>query len=155
MEPISNLFEEDLNDLVLIDPEDLPEVEMGYMEYLPPEPEEHPVAGWLVSLTGPDRGESFPVRVRRQLSIGRETDNDIVIDNPRVEDYHAGIIYDPMNNNFFVFTEDNTLLNGKPVEDSAELHHHDILEFGNAKFMFVPLCDELFNWNEDSSFCHP
>lgn len=135
-----------------LDPKDIYD---GYMVYDPQPIEEHLLTGWLVCLSGPDRGESFPVRARQQLSIGREADNDIVIDHPGVEAHHAGIIYDPANNDFFVFTEERFLLNGKTVDDSAKLHHHDILEFGNAKFMFVPFCDETFNWDDDSSFCHP
>ena len=155
MEPIRNPIEMDPDDLGLPDPLDIPEVEMGYMVYEPPKPEEHPVIGWLVCLNGPEKGESCSLRRFRQLSIGRAEDNDMVIGHPDVEDYHAGVIYDSGNNKFFLFSDGAACLNGKSIQDSAELRHHDILQIGDRKFMFVPFCDDFFSWEAEEAFCHP
>ena len=39
-------------------------------------------------------------------------------------------------------------LHGKVVLNNEILKSHDVLEIGNTKLLFVPLCGESFSWED-------
>jgi len=110
-----------------------------------------PVTGWLVCTEGPARGKDF--RIKPGINeIGRsDTENvEIVIpgDNLISRRDHAEIEYDHEENSFYLVRKKNAAvrLNGKAVRQPTELHSHDVIQFGESMFIFVPLCAEQFKW---------
>ena len=83
-----------------------------------------------------NQGRRYRVRPGRQ-TIGRRTDNDIVIDEPSVSASHAWIMnqqghYVIMN----TLSTNGTFVNGKRVHES-ELNHGDRIRLGSAEFVFL------------------
>ena len=111
-------------------------------------------AGWLVVIGGPGRGASRGVFFGMN-SVGRNADQRIPLDfgdESISRDSHAYIVYDEMQNDFYVQHGGKANLvrhNGKPVLAPTELQHGDVLEIGATKLMFVPLCGEAFSWKTD------
>ena len=115
-------------------------------------PAAEPVAGWLVAVSGPHFGESFPFPAGRS-SLGRSADNDIVLaKDPSVSrSRHCFIVYEPKHRTFFVQPGEGsglTYRNDDYITASTELAPRDILEIGGTKLLFVPLCGEDFDWEE-------
>ncbi len=79
----------------------------------------------------------------KEITIGRLTQNDIVIDNLSVSRKHA--IISSTKNGYILCdlgSKNGTFLNGKPVE-KAELKNNDIITIGKYKIVFhVPSSDE-------------
>jgi hypothetical protein len=111
-----------------------------------------PVVGWLVCIGGPHIGECFNVYAGKN-SIGRSEENRIVIpgDNSISRIKHSLIVYEPKKRNFYVQPGDSsglTYLNDDYITESHKLADRDLIELGDSKFMFVPLCGETFSWEE-------
>ena len=111
-----------------------------------------PVTGWLACIDGPAKGTDYRIHTDYNF-IGRDPNMDICIagDSRISRDRHAVIVYDPQERMFF-FGPQNAKsvvrLNNRPVIGQAELKSHDILTIGSTRLLFVPLCDERFNWDE-------
>lgn len=111
----------------------------------------NPVAGWLVIVDGPGRGNFRPV-FYGQNSIGRNADLKIVLDygdNGISREAHAFLIYDEVAHRFFI--KDNgqsniIRLNGAAVLTLTDLHDRDRLTIGQTTLLFVALCDANFDW---------
>ena len=64
---------------------------------------------------------------------------------------HAKLAYDPKHNNFQLIPGEsinNIYLNEEPVYTPVKLSAYDLIEIGNSKLLFVPLCGENFNWTD-------
>lgn len=114
-----------------------------------------PVVGWLVCVGGCHFGECFNIYAGKN-SIGRSEENRIVIpeDNSVSRVKHALIVYEPKKRNFFLQPGDSsglTYLNEDYITDSHKLTTHDVIELGDCKFVFVPLCGEAFSWENHMS----
>ena len=122
---------------------------MGEKEKNIPEPVE-PVVGWLVCLSGANVGRDYRICTGNN-SIGRERSNRIVIqgDDTISRDKHAAIIFEPKHIQFFLKPGDSTgltYLNGEYLSEQKLLNTGDIIDLGNTRLIFVPLCWEGFNW---------
>ncbi len=111
-----------------------------------------PVVGWLVAISGPHFGESFPVSAGKN-SIGRSTTNKIILDLDSAvsRDKHALIVYEPKKRNFFIQPGESsglTYLNEDYITESKQLSERDIIETGSSKLLFIPLCGENFTWED-------
>lgn len=111
-----------------------------------------PVVGWLVCVGGCHFGECFNIYAGKN-SIGRSEENRIVIpdDNSISRIKHALIVYEPKKRNFYLQPGDSsglTYLNEDYITESHKLAAQDMIELGDSKFMFVPLCGEAFSWEE-------
>ncbi len=111
-----------------------------------------PVVGWIVCIKGEHFGEAFNIAAGRN-SIGRGEDNKIILprDGSVSRNKHAWLTYEPKKREFFIQPGDGSglsYLNGDNIMESKKLTAKDILEFGNGQYMFVPLCDESFTWED-------
>ncbi len=110
------------------------------------------VVGWLVGITGPNRGQAYRLHSGTNF-IGRGTNMDVCIlhDNTLTSDKAASISYDDRSRVFFLERgngRNNIYRNGVVVRDAVDLARMDRLVFGNSEFLFVPLCGEQFQWKD-------
>lgn len=111
-----------------------------------------PVVGWLVCVKGNHFGETFGIFAGRN-SVGRSDNNRIIIKEDKTisREKHAWITYEPKKRKFYVQPGESTgitYLNGDDIMESHQLKYKDMLEFGDGKFMFVPLCGDDFSWED-------
>lgn len=111
-----------------------------------------PVVGWLVCIAGKHFGESFNIGAGKN-SMGRSEENRIVFgkDDSISRTKHALIIYEPKKRNFYLQPGDSsglTYLNDNYIVEAQKLCARDIIELGNSKLLFIPLCDENFTWED-------
>ena len=113
-----------------------------------------PVVGWLVCTSGPARGSDYRLHAGYNY-IGRET-GDVRIrgDQQISRQNHAMVAFDSSELMFYVgpAAGRNILkVNGHAVLTAVELSAYDEISIGTTKLMFVPLCGESFNWNEQDN----
>lgn len=118
------------------------EMKMGFL----------PVAGWLVSIDGANKGKDYRVACGRNF-IGRDRSMDICIqgDNTISRQNHAIISYDDRTNKYYYSpgtARSIDHINEAPVFTTVELKAGDMLEIGTAKLRFVPLCSAKFRWED-------
>jgi hypothetical protein len=111
-----------------------------------------PVVGWLVCIQGPCLGWSFQIGAGNN-TIGRKEDNRIVVpgDMKISGIRHAAIAYEPKRRNFYLHPGEAsglTYLNDEYITAPQKLSPRDIIELGDTRLLFVPLCGEDFSWEE-------
>ena len=111
-----------------------------------------PVVGWLACVAGPSRGKSYTVRGGVN-AIGRSERMDIVItgDLKISSENHAKISYSDKHNRFNLLPGEGrniVYLNDEEVFTPMPLKAYDLIDFGETKLLFVPLCGEKFTWED-------
>lgn len=111
-----------------------------------------PVVGWLVCVAGADKGKSYELYARIN-SIGRSGGNDVCISGDATisRERHARLAYDARHNNYQLIpgeSTNNIYLNDQPVYVPTGLEAYDLVELGESKFLFLPLCGDRFRWEE-------
>lgn len=113
--------------------------------------ERPPVVGWLICVKGECQGRSFEI-CSGNNTLGRNSDNDIVIDDSTVSREQAIIIFEPRKQNFFLKPKDNSQFmytNDEEIADRIQLTPYMHIEIGEkTEFIFVPFCGENFSWKE-------
>ena len=109
-----------------------------------------PVVGWLVCVEGPEVGKDYRLYGRIN-TIGRAEDNDVVLAQEHTvsQKNHVRLAYDAKHNNYQLIPGDGsnvTYLNDEPLYVPQRLNAYDILEMGETKLMFIPLCNDRFRW---------
>lgn len=109
-----------------------------------------PVVGWLVCTDGVNKGTDYRLHQGRNF-IGRSPEMDVCIlgDNTVSRSSHAIVVYDPRSNVYLAQPGSSKKLfyvNDKLVLNPVELKTMDLLNIGDTKLMFVPLCGEQFHW---------
>jgi pSer/pThr/pTyr-binding forkhead associated (FHA) protein len=107
------------------------------------------VVGWLVGLNGVVRGESFPVRMGRNV-LGRDRRSDIVVNDDQASSHHADLVFRPEERRFILMDHNSTngtYVNETEIEPRRDLATRDVIRIGAHKFLFVPLCDDGFFWD--------
>ena len=112
-----------------------------------------PVVGWLACVEGPSRGKSYTIRGGVN-AIGRSERMDIVItgDLKISAENHAKISYSDKHNRFNLLPGEGrniVYLNDEEVFTPMPLHAYDLIDFGETKLLFVPLCGERFTWKTE------
>lgn len=112
--------------------------------------EEDPVCGWIVCVEGPRRGKDYRVKEGKNF-VGRADDMDIQIlgDNRISRRNHCVIVYDVKQNNMVILPGDSNgiaYLNDEAVYVPTPLNPYDVIEMGDSKFIFIPLCGQHFKW---------
>ena len=112
-----------------------------------------PVVGWLAVISGPGRGQVLTlqygvndigrgVKARVRLDFG---DTFIALEN------QAAIIYTAGSRRFYLQAiAAETWLNERPARGSAELVGGEVLQFGQTRLRFVPLCGPDFDWRDNA-----
>lgn len=109
-----------------------------------------PVVGWLVCVSGPDRGRDYRIRGEKNF-VGRAESNDICIagDSGVSREKHAFISYNPKKNSFKLGPGDSrgmVYLNDDDVDTPADLKPYDRITLGETVLVFIPFCSEQFQW---------
>lgn len=109
-----------------------------------------PVVGWLVCVEGPEVGKDYRLYGRIN-TIGRAEDNDVVLAQEHTvsQKNHVRLAYDAKHNNYQLIPGDGsnvTYLNDEPLYVPQRLNAYDVLEMGETKLIFVPLCNDRFRW---------
>ena len=110
----------------------------------------NPVVGWLVCVAGQERGRDYRIRSEKN-AIGRSESMDICItgDDSISRERHAVISYNPKANSFRVMPGDGpglVFLNDAEVSQPMDLAAYDVIELGKTRLLFVPLCNDRFQW---------
>ena len=87
---------------------------------------------WLVMTQGPKRGVTILID-RPEMRIGREIDNEIVIDHPQVSRHHAQITQD--GNDFFLEdtgSSNGTYVNRNRISERFHLNNGDCIGLGGV-----------------------
>jgi hypothetical protein len=109
------------------------------------------VVGWLVGLNGGSRGESYPVRMGRNV-IGRDKRSDIVIQDEQASAHHADLVFRPEERRFILMDHNSTngtYVNELEIEPRRDLSPKDVIRIGAQKFLFTPLCHDGFFWDDE------
>jgi hypothetical protein len=111
------------------------------------------VVGWLIGLTGAARGESYPVRIGRNV-LGRDRRSDIVVNDDQASSHHADLVFRPEERRFILMDHNSTngtYVNDLEIEPRRDLAAKDVVRVGSHKFLFMPLCNEGFYWDEEGA----
>ncbi|HWW60958.1 MAG TPA: FHA domain-containing protein [Thermoanaerobaculia bacterium] len=109
------------------------------------------VVGWLVGLNGTARGESYPVRMGRNV-IGRDRRSDVVINDDQASSHHADLVFRPEERRFILMDHNSTngtYVNESEIEPRRDLAGKDIIRIGSHRFLFTPLCHDGFYWDDE------
>ena len=109
------------------------------------------VVGWLVGLNGSSRGESFPIRMGRNV-IGRDRRSDIVITDDQASSHHADLVFRPEERRFILMDHNSTngtYVNETEIEPRRDLAPKDVIRIGSHRFLFAPLCHDGFFWDDE------
>lgn len=111
-----------------------------------------PCVGWLVCVKGVNFGRTYNI-VAGKNSVGRNEDNNIALvgDTSVSREKHAWILFDPKNNEFFVMPGEGSGLlyvNDEMIMEHKKIKMRDMLEIGDGKYIFMPLCSDEFKWED-------
>lgn len=112
-----------------------------------------PVAGFLICVSGPHRGADYRLVAGRNF-VGRSASMDVALteDESVSRENHALVTYDAKHNSFSISPGQGrgiTYCNDEQVEMVRPLKAFDIIEVGRSQLLFLPLCGENFQWDEE------
>lgn len=111
------------------------------------------VVGWLVGLNGAARGESFPVRIGRNV-LGRDRRSDVVIPDDQASSHHADLVFRPEERRFILMDHNSTngtYVNETEIEPRRDLTAKDVIRIGSHRYLFMPLCHDGFFWDDEGA----
>jgi hypothetical protein len=116
--------------------------------------ESDPVAGWVVVVKGPGRGNFSPVFVGMN-SLGRDASQRVSLsfgDDSISREEHAFITYDEEQRCFYLQhggKSNLVRLGAQPVLSPTELKPNDLIRIGRTTLLFVPCCGPDFSWTDE------
>ena len=111
------------------------------------------VVGWLVGLNASSRGESFAVRIGRNI-LGRDKKADIVVNDDQASSHHADLVFRPEERRYILMDHNSTngtYVNEVEIEPRRDLAGKDVIRIGSHKFLFMPLCQDGFYWDDEGA----
>ncbi|HVS30214.1 MAG TPA: FHA domain-containing protein [Thermoanaerobaculia bacterium] len=111
------------------------------------------VVGWLVGLNGALRGESYAVRIGRNV-LGRDKKSDIVVNDDQASAHHADLVFRPEERRFILMDHNSTngtYVNESEIEPRRDLAGKDVIRIGSHRFLFMPLCHDGFYWDDEGA----
>ncbi|HOB60673.1 MAG TPA: FHA domain-containing protein [Candidatus Competibacteraceae bacterium] len=116
------------------------------------DPLANPVVGWLAIVAGPGRGEILPLGYGVN-DIGRGAGARIRLDYgdaALASGNQAAIIYSARSRRFYLqLVAADAWLDGQLVRETVELTGGEVLQLGQTRLRFVPLCGPAFDWHGD------
>ncbi len=109
------------------------------------------VVGWLIGLNTSARGESYPVRMGRNV-LGRDRRSDVCVNDDQASAHHADLVFRPDERRFILMDHNSTngtYVNEAEIEPRRDLQSEDIIRIGSHKFLFLPLCGEGRYWDDE------
>jgi FHA domain-containing protein len=109
------------------------------------------VVGWLIGLNGVNRGESYPVRIGRNV-LGRDRRSDIIVSDEQASSHHADLVFRPEERRFILMDHNSTngtYVNEMEIEPRKDLSGKDVIRIGSQKFLFIPLIHDGFYWDDE------
>lgn len=109
------------------------------------------VVGWLVGLSGSARGESFPVRMGKNV-LGRDRRADVVVNDDQASSHHADLIFRPDEARYILMDHNSTngtFVNEAEIVPRRDLGPRDVIRIGSHRFLFVPLCARGRIWDSE------
>lgn len=117
------------------------------------EMKDEPVVGWIVILSGMDKGRSFSLHMGVNV-IGSASDADVLIKRDmNIRDKHAIVAYDPYAREFILSkAEEKVALfyNGQDIVGSCAIQDRQAFVAADTEMMLVTFCDKDFDWNNSS-----
>ena len=111
-----------------------------------------PVTGWLVCMSGKDRGVDFRL-IRGRNKIGRDIMMDVSLrhDMTISRKEHCSIVYDDRSNQSFLVPGNGTLTyyKGEILRQPQQLKSGDEIDIGETKFVFISFCEGGRVWKEE------
>ena len=111
------------------------------------------VVGWLVALSGPARGESYAIRIGRNI-LGRDKRSDVSINDDQASSHHADLVFRPEERRFILMDHNSTngtYVNENEIEPRRDLVGRDVIRIGSKKFLFMPLVQDGFYWDDEGA----
>lgn len=112
------------------------------------------VAGWVVVVKGPGRGEFKPVFVGMN-SVGRDDSQRVCLnfgDDAISREEHAFITYDDEQRVFYLQhggKSNLVRLGDQPIMMPTELNGSALIRIGKTTLRFVPCCGPDFSWSDE------
>jgi serine/threonine protein kinase len=103
----------------------------------------------IVVVSGPDKGQIFPIAVGATLQVGRSQSTPTKLTDQTVSRVHCQIEYDGERAVLMNISANGTTVNGKPVTQH-ELKHGDLVRIGATEFRYQVAAVE-----EASTVLHP
>ena len=112
-----------------------------------------PAVGFLICISGPHRGADYKLVAGRNF-IGRAAAMDVALsyDDTVSRESHALVTYDAKHNRFSLSPGQGrgiTYCNDEQVEMVRSLNAYDVIEVGKSQLIFLPLCGDTFQWDEE------
>jgi len=112
-----------------------------------------PITGWIVCTEGLSKGKDYRIMANKNNYLGSTAGMDIQIsgDHGSAKRNHAVFVYDPQNRSTLLLPGDArglVYLNDEVVYTPMELSPYDVVSIEKSKFLFIPLCGEHFEWDE-------
>jgi len=107
-----------------------------------------PVTGWLVCVSGPERGRDYRLHTGRNF-LGRAPQMDIsVADDMEISRLnHCSVVYEPRKREYLLVPGSvNIYLNGQSLNKVTALTTGDTVGVGGSEFVFIPFCEEGREW---------
>ena len=107
-----------------------------------------PVTGWLVCVSGPERGRDYRLHTGRNF-LGRAVNMDISVpgDGEISREYHCSVVFEPKSQTFLLAPGSaNTYHNGQALTESVTLSASDVIGAGVSEFVFIPFCAGGRTW---------
>jgi hypothetical protein len=111
------------------------------------------VVGWLIGLNGAARGESYPLRMGRNV-LGRDRRSDVVVPDDQASSHHADLVFRPEERRFILMDHNSTngtYVNEVEIEPRRDLTAKDVIRIGAHRFLFMPLCHDGFYWDDEGA----
>ncbi len=111
-----------------------------------------PVVGWLVALSGAEKGKSYMLKAGPNF-IGRDRTMDVTISEDKTvsRNKHAVVIYDPKSRRFFALPGESKALfyvDDEVVLNNVEVKDRQVITVGETQLMLVPFCNSTFAWED-------
>ncbi len=110
--------------------------------------------GWLVYRGGKFKGQRLALK-RAIVSIGRDEENDIWLDDDLASRYHAELAWD--DGTVYITDCDSmngVLLNGKRIRGFAHIEQGELLEIGSHRFLFEKTLQSTEGGEQDDPLLH-